>query len=121
MQVSAAFKGVLQRVKSPVLTVFFQSADAPQQSLKALASNLAGGNLSLALTYINASSDIGAVLGAANPQTLNLLASLLKSAILISSGPDSRIFQMPIATGGVAHMEFDMVPGLNGQWLINRW
>ena len=49
LQVSAAFKGVLQRVKSPIMNVFFQPADAPRQSMIALAQNLATGNISSAL------------------------------------------------------------------------
>src|SRR5262249_24853271 len=36
LQVSAAFRGVLQRIRSPTLQVFFQPPNAPQQALAAL-------------------------------------------------------------------------------------
>src|ERR1039458_9608493 len=52
LQVSAAFKGVLQRVKSPIINVFFQAANAPQQAIAALAQNLVSGNTTLALNYV---------------------------------------------------------------------
>jgi hypothetical protein len=42
--------------------------------------------------------------------------------VLVSSAADSRIFQCPTASSsGTANMEFDMVPGQNGQWVINSW
>ena len=123
LQVSAAFKGTLQRVKSPVMNVFFQSVSAPQQSLAALAQNLVAGNVTTALSYINSSGNATAVITSLSQQALSYLASLLNAATLVSSSPDSRIFQSRITRpdGTVVSMEFDMVPGSSGQWLINSW
>jgi hypothetical protein len=123
MQVSAAFKGVLLRVKSPVLSVFFQPANAPQQSLGALSQSLATGDRASALTLVNASNNASAIINTSNQQTLSFLASCLNRAVLVSSSADSRVFQCPFPRqdGTVVNMDFDMVPGPNGQWLINSW
>jgi hypothetical protein len=123
LEVSAAFKGALQRVKSPIMSVFFQPANAPQQVLAALAQNLGSGNRVTALSYVNPSSSATAVITTYSQQALNLLASWLNAAVLVSSSADSRIFQSPItrSDGTALFMDFDMVPGAGGQWVINSW
>jgi hypothetical protein len=120
LQVSAAFKGVLLRVKSPVFNVFFQPADAPQQAVKVIAQNLAAGNISAALDYVIPSNS---ALNALSQPALNVLASILNSAVLVDSETDLRIFNAPFTTpsGEIATVAFTMVPGPNGQWLINSW
>jgi len=122
LQVSAAFKGVLARVKSSTMSVFFQPANAPQQALASLSQALASGNITSALTFINPSSNSVAAISSFGQQSLNFLASALNAATLVSSGPDSRIFQSPFtaADGTTTQLEFEMVPN-NGQWIINNW
>jgi hypothetical protein len=123
LQVSAAFAGELLRVRSPVMNVFFQPANAPQQALTAMARNLAAGNRALALSFVNPSSNSYTVINTYSQQALNFLASLLNAAVLIDSSDDSRVFQslFKLANGDMADAEFDMVPGASGQWVINSW
>lgn len=123
LQVSAAFTGTLLRVKSAVMSVFFQPANAPQQALTALAHDLASGNRAAAFNYINPSINSSTIINTYSQQALNSLASSLKAAVLVGSSADSRIFQSPFTApdGTTALQEFDMVPGVNGQWLINSW
>jgi hypothetical protein len=121
LQVSAAFKGVLQRVKSPVVNVFFQPANAPQQSIAALAQYLTAGNTSAASNYVGPS--YSSSLGGLSQPGLNILAAIISAGVLVNSQNDLRIFQSPfIAPDGTATtVEFSMVPGPNGQWVINAW
>ena len=121
LQVSAAFRGVLQRVKSPIMSVFFQAADAPQQAIVALAQSLASGNTALALNYVVPSEY--STVNTLTPQAATVLASMLKSAVLASSQNDLRVFRSPFVTpyGRTTTVELTMVPGPTGQWLINSW
>jgi hypothetical protein len=123
LQVSAAFKGVLQRVKSPTMNVFFQAANAPQQAIAALAQNLAAGNTTAALNYVVASNKTTTALSTLGQQGLNVLASILRGGVLVRSQNDLRVFQAPFITpdGSTTTVEFSMIPGPNGQWLINSW
>lgn len=123
LQVSAAFKGQLLRVRSSPLNLFFQPANAPQQALAALSQSLATGDRTTALSYVNPSTNAISVINTYSQQALNFLASELSSAVLVGSFPDLRIFDVPVtrADGTTVRSEFDMVPGLNGQWVINSW
>jgi len=119
LQVSAAFKGALQRVKSPIMSVFFQAANAPQQTIQVIAQGLTSGNISSTLNYVIPSNS---AINTLNQQALNVLASILNSAVLVSSQNDLRVFQAQFVTSnGTATVSFTMVPGPNGQWLINSW
>jgi hypothetical protein len=121
LQVSAAFKGLLQRVKSPVVNVFFQPANAPQQSIAALAQYLTLGNTGAASNYVGPSYRNS--LGGLSQPGLNTLAAIISAGVLVNSQNDLRIFQSPfVAPDGTATtVEFSMVPGPNGQWVINSW
>lgn len=116
LQVSAAFKGVLQRVKSPAMSLFFQAADAPQQAIKTIAQLLAAGNMSSAFNYVITPKS---ALNTLNQAALNALAAMLDNAVLVSSQNDLRLFQAPAPDGTMA--AFTMIPGPGGQWLINSW
>jgi len=121
LQVSAAFKGMLQRVKSPIVSVFFQVATAPQQSITSLAQYLQTGNIAASLNYVGPSEN--AAITALTQQGLNVLASILNAAVLVSSQNDLRVFQAPFITpyGTTITIVFTMVPGSGGQWIINSW
>jgi len=121
LEVSAAFKGVLQRIKSPIVNVFFQSANAPQAAAAALSSLLIAGNISNALNYVGPAYT--SVLGALSQQGLNVLASILNNAVLVASAGDLRIFRSAFLApdGTTTTIEFSMVPGPSGQWVINTW
>lgn len=124
LQVSAAFKGVLLRTRSNVVSVFFQAPDAPQQAIRALARNLIAGNLSAVLQGVVPSSKTNSVTLAALPQQgLAVLASILQNGVLVVAKNDLRIFQSNFVTpqGNTAVLEFSLVPGPNGQWLVNSW
>jgi len=109
-------------VKSQVMSVYFQSANAPQQALTSLGRSLSSGDTKTALTYINASSNAVNSINTLKQAGLNVLATCVSTAVLVSSSVDSLIFQCPVTTpSGIANMEFDMVPGPNGQWVINSW
>ena len=123
LQVSAAFTGALLRVKSPILNIFFQPANAPQQAITALAQYLAAGNTAAALNYVVPSVNTTSALNALSQQGLSALAAMLSSAQLVGSQNNLRIFQSLIATpdGAKTTVELTMVPGPNGQWLVNNW
>ncbi len=122
LQISAAFKGILGRVRSTTMNIFFQSADAPQKAIAALAQNLAAGNIAGALNYVIPSSRNTTALNTLNQDSLNALAAILTAGVLIESEPDLRVFRAPtISTGPARTVEFSLIPGPNGQWLINNW
>lgn len=123
LQVSAAFKGALARIKSSVMPVFFQSANAPQESIAGLAQSLTAGNVTAALAYVVPSTKTTSTLTTLNQQGLNSLASMLNAAMLFSSQDNLRIFRASFVTPGgqTTTVEFSMVPGPTGQWLINSW
>jgi hypothetical protein len=123
LQVSAAFRGVLQRVRSSTMSVWFQPSDAPKQAIMSLAQSLAAGNRSAALAYIVPSDKMIIPLNTQTQQGLNALASMLNGSVLYMTQNDLRIFQAPFVSpaGTTTTVEFSMVPGANGQWLINRW
>jgi hypothetical protein len=123
LEVSAAFKDTFERVKSPVLSVFFQTADAPKQSILALALNLTTGSTTAAMSYVVASPKTTTALNTLGQQGLSVLASILQAGVLVKSQGDLRVFQAPYVTpsGATTTVEFTMVPGPNGQWLINSW
>jgi hypothetical protein len=122
LQVSATLQGV-GAVFSPILSVFFQPADAPQQSIAALAQDLAAGDRSAALSLVVQSGNTTRALSTLDSQGLSALASMLRAATLVSSQDDLRIFQAPFVTPGgtTTTVEFSMVPGPNGEWLIDTW
>ena len=122
LEVSAAFKGALKRVKSP-MNVFFQAPNAPQQALAALAQTLTAGNRAAALNYVVQSDKNTNAINTLNQAGLNALAAMLRGASLMKSPSDVRIFQAPFMTpGGIAiTIEISMVPGQNGQWLVDSW
>jgi hypothetical protein len=74
LQVSAAFKGVLQRVKSPVVRIFFQPAN------RSAAANHAGASYT-------------GVLGALTQSSRNRLAASINAGVLAGSQNDLRSFQ----------------------------
>lgn len=123
LQVSAAFRGILQRVRSPIVTVFFQPGNAPQLAIATMVQNLTAGNKTAVLNSVVASGKTAAALSAFNQQALNVLAGMLQAGVLVRSQGDLRVFQAPFVTpnGATTTVEFTMVPGPNGQWLINSW
>jgi len=123
LEVSAAFTGQFLPVRSGIMTVFFQPANAPQQAIAALVQNLAIGNITVALNSVVPSEKTTNALNTLNQQGLNALASMLQAGLLVSSQNDLRVFQAPFVTpnGTATTVEFTMVPGPNGQWLINSW
>jgi hypothetical protein len=123
LQVSAAFKGVLQRVKSPIMNVFFQAANAPQQSITALAQNLAVGNISSALVSFLDSDKASAILNKLNAAGQQQLANAFAAALLVSSNGDLRLFRVPwtAPNGSVLTLEVALEPNSNGNWVIVSW
>jgi len=123
LQVSAAFKGVLQRVKSPMQTVFFQPANAPQQSIAALAQNLATGNISSALASFLDSDKASAILNNLNAAAQQQLANAFATAVLVSSNGDLRVYNVPwtAPSGNVVTLEVALEPNSNGNWVIVSW
>lgn len=123
LQVSAAFKGVLQRVKSPIMSVFFQPANAPQQSITALAQNLATGNISSALGSFLDSDKASVILNNLNAGAQQRLANAFAAAVLVSSNGDLRVYNVPWTTpsGNVVTLEIALEPNSNGNWVIVSW
>jgi hypothetical protein len=123
LQVSAAFNGVLQRVKSPVINVFFQPANAPQQSMTALAHNLATGSISSALVSFLDSDKASAILNNLNASGKQRLASAFAAAQLVRSSVDLRVFQVlwTAPNGTVLDLEVALEPNSNGNWVIVSW
>ncbi len=123
LQVSAAFTGQLLPVRSGIMNVFFQPANAPQQAIAALAQNLAAGNTTAALNYVVATDKTTTALNTLSKQGLKALGSMLQAGLLVRSQNDLRVFQAPFVTptGITTIVEFSMIPGPNGQWLINSW
>ena len=123
LQVSAAFKGELQRAKSPVMSVYFQSANAPQQSITALDQNLATGNISSALASFLDSDKASAILNNLNAAGQQQLASAFAAAQLVSSSGDLRVYQVPwtAPNGNILALEVALEPNSNGNWLVVSW
>ena len=123
LQVSAAFKGVLQRVKSPIINVFLQPANAPQQAITDLAQNLATGNISSALLGFLDSDKASTILNNLNAAGQQQLANAFAAAILVSSTGDLRVYNVPwtAPTGSALTLEIALEPNSNGNWVIVSW
>lgn len=122
LQVSAAFKGILKRLKSPVVLFNIQKPDAAQQTLKALAQVLASGDVATALTYVVPSEKSTTALHSLGQSGLNDLALMMQKAVPLSSQGDLRVFQTDVSTpSGTANVQFTMVPAPDGRWLVNTW
>jgi hypothetical protein len=115
LEVSAAFKDTFERVKSPVLSVFFQAANAPQQALAILAGDLSSGDVTDAMSYIMPSGKTTKALSTFNQAGLNALAAMLNSAVLVASQGNVKIFNSLFLIGSTAiTVEFTMIPDSNG-------
>jgi hypothetical protein len=123
LQVSAAFRGSLLRVKSSILKVYFQPPDAAQQSVASLAGYLATGNTQAALQQFLDSDRAGSLLSGLGAAGLQKLAAAFSGAQLAASSPDMRIFTAPwiSPTGSILNLEFTLEPDSNGNWLIVAW
>src|SRR6266581_297211 len=123
LQVSAAFKGALQTVKSPIMNVFFQAANASTVAIVGLAAELASGNISAALLRFLDSDRASAVLSNLTTAGQQRLASAFAAAQLVSSNGDQRIYQLPwIAPNGtILGLEVALQPNSDGNWVIVSW
>jgi hypothetical protein len=123
LQVSAAFKGALQTVKSPIMNVFFQAANASTVAIAGLAAELASGNISAALLRFLDSDRASAVLSNLTTAGQQRLANAFAAAQLVSSNGDLRVYQLPwIAPNGtVLGLEVALQPNSNGNWVIVSW
>ncbi len=123
LEVSAAFRGDLLRVKSPAVSVFFQPANAAALSIAALAQNLAAGNTNAAINFVVPSDKFTTAMSSFGQQGLSVLASILQAGVLIKSQSDLRVYQSPYVApdGTTTTVEFSMIPGSGGQWVVNSW
>jgi len=123
LQVIAAFKGVRQKIKSSVVTLFFQPANAADLSIHSLSAALKAGNLSGSLQWFLPSQSNSDVLHGLSPTGMAALAKDFSGATLISSKPDFRTYQTTFleVNGSTTPVTFDMVPNSQGQWVISNW
>jgi len=123
LEVSAAFRGMLQRVKAPTISVFFQAANAPGQSLATLAQNLAAGNIGAAQLFFVDSDRAGELFSAVGLSGIQALGGALLAAQVTASGPDLRVFSVPwvAPNGTILQLEVTLEPDLNGNWLVVAW
>lgn len=123
LSVSAAFRGVLLRTRSDNVAMFFQDAAAAQRSIAALSAALASGDRSTALAYVLPTANSARALSQFSQGHFNVLVGILNRATLLSSQPDQRTFVSPVTApnGASTTVTFTMVPGLDGQWLMNSW
>ncbi len=122
LQVSAAFRGVLQRSRWPAAAVWFQVPTAPEQAVSALASALSSGDVPKAMAYVVPSPNSLRALQTFNQAQLSRLGGILRAATLTSASPDLRVFTSTFPTAnGSATTRFTLVPAQNGQWVIETW
>jgi hypothetical protein len=116
LQVSAAFRGVLARVRLDITSVFAQSANAPDQTITALANNLVSGDVA-------PSEKTTRVFAGLDDQARRRLASLLLSGQLVISRDDLRIYHAPWleSDGTITQVEFSLAPNDRGDWVIISW
>lgn len=122
-QVSAAFKGVLQRVKSPFTIVFVQPANAADLTISSLIIALKAGNVTGALQWFVPSQNNTSVLQNLTSDGMAALARALGTATLLSSGADVRTYQANWieADGSATPVTLDFAPNSVGQWVISNW
>jgi hypothetical protein len=123
LQVSAAFRGVILRARSQTVSVFVQDAQAPQRALSALADALTAGDTTTALAFVSPSSNTVKAFSQFTQANFDFLAAALRTATLQSSAPDLRVFVaiVPGRNGQPETVTFRMVPGRNGEWLVENW
>ena len=122
-QVSAAFRGLLQRIRADVLPVFVQVPNAPGIALSGLSAELASGNITGALLRFLDSAKATAVLTGSSAATQQQLASAFSSAQLVTSSADLRVYSAPWIgpSGQVLSLEFSLGPDKNGNWVVVAW
>jgi hypothetical protein len=94
-QVSAAFRGLLSRVRLDIQSVFVQPPNAVDQALASLAGNLISGNITDALTSVIPTDKSKRVLTSLDGKGRQQLAAFLMSGSLVKAVGDLRIYQAP--------------------------
>ncbi len=122
LQVSAAFRGVLARVRSYVLTVLVQPGNLPDLALSALADSLSTANIPNALPFFSDQQKATRVLGTLDSVGLAQLGFSFKNAKVIENTSDTRTYSMAIITPrGPDTGTFTMSPDSIGNWVIVSW
>jgi hypothetical protein len=122
-QVSAAFRGLLFRVRRDIQSVFVQPANAVDQAVASLAGNLISGNITAALNSVVPTDKSKRVLTSLDSQGRQQLAAFLMSGRLVRAVGDLRIYQAPWieSDGSTTQVEFSLTPDASGQWVITSW
>ena len=122
-QVSAAFRGVLQRVRSDFMPLTVQAPDAPAAALGALAATLAAGNIATALSYFEDSDGANSILNHLDQTGLLRLSAAFAAAHLVAAPGDLRLYASPwtAANGHSLNLEFTLGLDVRGHWVIVTW
>ncbi len=123
MQVTAALRGVLLRIKSDVATVFVQHPEAAQRSLEDVGHALSAGEMVVAATYFVPSSRTIELLDSLTATERTRLANALTKVHLASSEPDLRVFETTWTNeeGNEVPVELMLIPDEAGRWVISSW
>jgi hypothetical protein len=122
LQISAAFKGQLTRVKVDVPTVFVQTANAPDIVVQALSTYIQSNNITAAASLFadvaSAQSDLSLLDQAGRAG----LAAFFASVSSVSSNSHLRLYSAPLTSNGqTQQVEFAMELNSAGQWLVVGW
>jgi hypothetical protein len=123
LQVSAAFRGLLQRVRLTLPPLFVQPPNASDQAIAGLIVELQAGNINAALQRFAASSSTTNALMNLNAEGRSKLISTLKTASLTHSEADLRVYTASWieADGTTTPVEYSLAPNNQGQWVIFNW
>ena len=122
LQISAAFKGQLTRVKISVPTVFVQTANATDVVISTLSSYIQSGNITAAASLFADVTSAQSDLSSLDPAGRAALASFFASASPVSSTSRLRLYSAPLPSNGQTHqVEFAMELTGTGQWVVVGW
>jgi hypothetical protein len=123
LQVSAAFRGMLRRTRTDAPSVFVQTADASDRAVQGLADELAAGDTIAALKRFVPSDKTTGTLSKLDAVSRSRLAAQFRSATLLSTAPDLKIYQTSFTApnGSTLTVKFTMIANGTGNWVILNW
>ena len=122
LQISAAFKGQLTRVRISVPTVFVQTANATDVVISTLSSYIQSGNITAAASLFADVTSAQSDLSSLDPAGRAGLASFFASASPVSSTSRLRLYSAPLTSNGqTQQVEFAMELTGTGQWVVVGW
>ena len=122
-RVSVGFKGSFRRLTSEVFSIFVVGNDTPQQLLNTIATAIEGGDIDAAVTHFSPSPLNAEILNKLTVDHRRTFAAALRTAVLIKTDGNTRVFQVPwtTPTGQPLLLKMILARAETGEWVVISW